>query len=437
MSLVRVSRLSRSVVSVALLVALGAPAAAETPAPASQDVGLGKLGARGQPLEDPSGAALASFYTALRAAEAKPGVVRVFHYGDSAIVVDTITGAIRRRLQARFGDGGHGFVAVGRPWKWYRHLDVRHGCNEVWTLRRVTKPKGTDGRFGMGGISAHTALGGADAWFATAAKGSVGGRVSRFEILYLRQPRGGRLKLELDGKPLAPLDTAGAQLESAVHTVRTTDGPHKLSLETAGGGEVRLFGVALERDRGLVYDSLGINGARVKNLLNFEPQHLQEQYRVRPPHLVVINFGTNETDDSPNPGDAYKRGLQAVLARVRQAGPGSSCLVMSLPDRANKRGAEETNGSMASVPRLVKLQREAAAASGCAFWSTFDAMGGAGSMRRWANAHLSGDSTHLTTKGAEAIADLFVRALVADYEAFKRRAAPAPAPAPTGSRRGP
>jgi lysophospholipase L1-like esterase len=435
MRLARVALLTSPVLVVSLLVAVATEAAAAPPAPASQEAPLQKLGARAQPIEDPSGSALTAFYTALRGAEAKTGLVRVLHYGDSAIVVDTITGAMRRRLQARFGDGGHGFVAVGRPWKWYRHLDVRHGCNEVWTLRRVTKPKGTDGRFGMGGISAHTALGGADAWFATATKTPVGGRVSRFEILYLRQPRGGRLKLELDGQPLAPLETAGPQVESAVHTVRTTDGPHKLALETAGGGEVRLFGVALERDRGLVYDSLGINGARVKNLLNFEPRHLQEQYRVRPPHLIVINFGTNETDDSPNPGDGYRRGLEAVLARVRQAAPGASCLVMSLPDRANKRGADGADGSMVSVPRLVKLQREAAASSGCAFWSTFDAMGGVGSMRRWAAARLSGDSTHLTTKGAEAIADLFVKALVTDFAAFKHRAA-AP-PAPTGSRRGP
>jgi lysophospholipase L1-like esterase len=436
MRLVRVPLLPRAVLCVALLVALAPPAAAGPPAAASQEAGLQKLGARVAPIEDPAGQALAAFYTALRAVDAKTGVARVLHYGDSAIVVDTITGAMRRRLQARFGDGGHGFVAVGRPWKWYRHLDVRHGCNEVWTLRRVTKPKGTDGRFGMGGISAHTALGGADAWFATATKGPVGGRVSHFDILYLRQPRGGALKLELDGHPLAPLATAGPKVESAVHTVRTTDGPHRLRLETAGGGEVRLFGVALERDRGLVYDSLGINGARVKNLLNFDQHHLQEQYRVRPPHLIIINFGTNETDDAPNPGDAYRRGLQAVLTRVRQAASGASCLVMSLPDRANKRGADGEAGSMVSVPRLVKLQREAAAATGCAFWSTFDAMGGVGSMRRWAAARLgAGDATHLTTKGAELIADLFVRALLADYQASSQRAAPPPAP--PGARRGP
>jgi lysophospholipase L1-like esterase len=435
MRLLRVAPLSRAVLALALLAACGAAARAEPPAPASQDA-AGRLAARIQPLEDPSGTALGAFYAALRGAEARTGLVRVLHYGDSAIVVDTITGAMRRRLQARFGDGGHGFVAVGRPWKWYRHLDVRHGCNEVWTLRRVTKPKGTDGRFGLGGISAHTTLAGADAWFATAAKGPVGGRASRFQILYLRQPRGGRLKLELDGQRLAPLDTAGPQVESALHTVTTTDGPHKLAIETGGGGEVRLFGVALERERGLVYDSLGINGARVKNLLNFEARHLQEQYRLRPPHLVIINFGTNETDDTPTPGDAYRRGLEAVLARVRQAAPGASCLVMSLPDRANKHGTEGDHGSMVSVPRLVRLQREAAAASGCAFWSTFDAMGGAGSMRRWAAARLgAGDATHLTTKGAELIADLFVRALLADYQAFQRRAAPPPA-AP-GSRRGP
>jgi lysophospholipase L1-like esterase len=435
MRLARVAPLARQPLCLVLLLALGREAAAAPPASAPQDAAWAKLGARVAPIEDPSGRALAAFYAALRAVDQKTGLARVLHYGDSAIVVDTITGAMRRRLQARFGDGGHGFVAVGRPWKWYRHLDVRHGCNEVWTLRRVTKLKGTDGRFGLGGISAHTTLAGADAWFATATKGPVGGRVSRFDILFLRQPRGGTLKLALDGKPLPPLATAGPRVESALHRVQTADGPHKLALETAGGGEVRLFGVALERDRGVVYDSLGINGARVKNLLNFDAPHLQEQYRVRPPHLVVINFGTNETDDTPSPGDAYRRGLQAVLTHIRQAAPAASCLVMSLPDRAPKRGVDGENGSMVSVPRLVKLQREAAAASGCAFWSTFDAMGGTGAMRRWAAARLSGDSTHLTTRGAELIADLFVRALLADYEAHQRRAAPPPAP--PGSKRGP
>ena len=47
-------------------------------------------------------------------------------YGDSNLTADYLTGRLRRQLQARFGDGGHGYVALSRPWEWYSHNDVHH-----------------------------------------------------------------------------------------------------------------------------------------------------------------------------------------------------------------------------------------------------------------------------------------------------------------------
>jgi hypothetical protein len=71
------------------------------------------------PIEDPTGHALDAFYARLRETDAhKPGAVtRILHYGDSTIASDYISGTARRRLQARFGDAGHGFIltATGRP----------------------------------------------------------------------------------------------------------------------------------------------------------------------------------------------------------------------------------------------------------------------------------------------------------------------------------
>src|SRR5688572_19973681 len=73
--------------------------------------------ARGPDLEDPTGRALAPFYDGLIElghldADEK---VRVLSMGDSTLMYDGVSNAIRRRLQARFGDGGAGFVPLALP----------------------------------------------------------------------------------------------------------------------------------------------------------------------------------------------------------------------------------------------------------------------------------------------------------------------------------
>src|SRR2546430_12522586 len=40
--------------------------------------------------------------------------VRIVQYGDSHTAADFETGAIRKTLQTRFGDGGRGFVLLGK-----------------------------------------------------------------------------------------------------------------------------------------------------------------------------------------------------------------------------------------------------------------------------------------------------------------------------------
>ena len=48
-----------------------------------------------------------------------PRRVRITHFGDSHIAADLFTAPIRLGLQARFGNGGRGFLLAGRPWSSY------------------------------------------------------------------------------------------------------------------------------------------------------------------------------------------------------------------------------------------------------------------------------------------------------------------------------
>jgi hypothetical protein len=216
------------------------------------------------PIEDPSGHALDGFYAALKAtAERKPqAITRVAHYGDSAVAADGITATMRRNLQERFGDAGHGFILIARGDMHYIHRDIRHRSTDDWDIFPIMHRQLGRDWYGYGGVQFRS-RGGAQAAFETTDEGPIGGKVSRFEVFFQRHPKGGDLKVKVDDDAPETISTRHTTQEDAWQTFRVPDGPHRFSLQAAGRGEVRLYGVALERDvPGVVYDALGLVGAR-------------------------------------------------------------------------------------------------------------------------------------------------------------------------------
>ena len=383
-------------------------------------------------VEDPTGHEMDAFYASLARTEAKePGAItRVMHYGDSVITSDYVSGTMRRKLQERYGDSGHGFILIANPWEWYFHNDVVHYAQEGWSSSRITGPLSKDGTYGLGGVS-FVGAPGASATFGTVEKGKYGTQVSRFDLYYLEQPTGGDATLAIAGGETTKLSTRGEQKVSRVHSVTIPDGPGKLTLRATGNGPLRVFGVALERDTpGVVYDALGANGARMKLWEGMDTAHWTEQMALRKPALVVLQFGTNESEDGWINMTEYEKTVATIVGRVKAAAPMASVLVASPLDRAEK----ADDGSFRTKKVIVRLsegQRKAAKASGAAFWDTFRAMGGEGSMARWVKATPqlgSWDLTHPTPTGAEVIGDLFVKSLTSGFEAYKSRAPHSPLP---------
>jgi lysophospholipase L1-like esterase len=245
--------------------------------------------------------------------------------------------------------------------------------------------------------------------------------VSRFDVYYLEQPGGGDVQLTVPGKPAETLATRGPKKASRVRSVSVPDGAGQLSVRTWGGGDVRMFGVALERDvPGIVYDALGANGARIRLWDAMNEAHWAEQMALRKPALVILQYGTNESEDDSFHADVYAAALDRVLTKVSRAAGGASVLVVAPLDRA-ERGE---GGKLRTKPVIVKLvaaQKAAAAAHGMGFWNTFEAMGGEGAMARWVRAKPqlgSWDFTHPTPLGAETVATLLFNALNAGYVAW-------------------
>ncbi len=407
------------------------PASAKAPPVVDESELARELGSLA--IDDESGHALDVFYAALAKTIAKePGAVtRILHYGDSVITADLISGTMRRLMQTAFGDAGHGFILLANPWEWYFHNDVSHSASDGWAESRITGPLVSDGAYGLGGVSFHTG-GAASAWFATKKTGDYGKNVSRFDIYYLEQPAGGDAYLVVPGLPTETLSTRGSKKTSRIKSVSLPDGPGQLSIRTVGNGDVRMFGVALERDQpGVVYDALGANGARIRLWDAMKESHWADQLDLRQPSLIILEYGTNESEDDDFKLETYEPALDRVLTKIEHAAHDTPILIVSPLDRA-ERGPGGKLRTKPVILALVEAQKKAAAAHHMAFWNAFLAMGGEGSMAKWVSAkpQLGGyDYTHPTPLGAEAIAKLLFHALAAGYAAYASTHGAPPLPA--------
>ena len=358
---------------------------------------------------------LEAFFAALRRAETKQenGIVRIVHYGDSPTTADLITADIRQMLQTQFGDAGHGYHLIAKPWAWYAHRGVSVD-SDGWTVEAANQPESHDGIFGLGGA---TFIGppGAVARFKIPNEEQV-------EVHAWRQPGGGRLSVHSGGLRLGEIDTQAAQPQEAFATFSLPANAKQVELRVTSG-TVRLFGVQFGKAQpGVMYSSLGVNGAHIGMLAHrFHEGHWSRILQHVKPDLVVLNYGTNESTSMQFVDNSYERTLRAAITRVKKALPKSSILIMSPMDR----GQRELSGGIGTVPALrkvVAIQAKVAADTKVAFFNTFEAMGGEGTMGRWYLAEprmVGADLIHPMPSGAKLVGGLFYKAVLDSYNRYK------------------
>lgn len=354
---------------------------------------------------------LDTFYLALTRTEAKRGVTRVLHYGDSPVTADSITADVRSLLQAQYGDAGHGFLLPAKPWAWYSHrgVEVR---GSGWKIEPASQARAKDGIHGLGGVSFRGDTG-------AFSRIHLGSAHNEIEIFFLRQPGGGTFAIKAGEQTLGEVNTDGPDKASDWVTFPLSEDIRDIAIDVQSGS-VRLFGTSFAKNvSGVIYNSLGLNGAQVQIVVRyFEQRQWAAQLQHERPDLVVINYGTNESMYPAYIETYYRKELREVIRRVKTAVPDASVLVMSPMDHG-QRGDGET---VPILPRIVEIQRETAAEMGCAFFNTFEAMGGRGTMARWYSMQprlVSADFIHPLPGGARKVGVLLDRALCSGYERFK------------------
>jgi lysophospholipase L1-like esterase len=352
------------------------------------------------------------FYAAVAANKAgkleRP--VRVSWYGDSVIATDSIPARLRARLQGELGDGGPGFIYAVAPHRFCSHEAVARSNEGEWHTHAISTLPAADGMYGVGGSSAETY--GGNATFKV-----LSGTATNVELYYVAQPKGGTATVTADGKEVLKAETV-AETKAAAHAVATTPGAKKFALTTKG--KVRLYGIDLENAKGAVVDNFGIVSVHAKNFGTRNVDDFIAELGHRSADLILVQIGSNEAQwltPAHKVMADYEAQFEKALAPLRKGRPESSCLVISPLDQA-----ESKDGSFVSrpvIPAIVEAQRKAAKAVGCAFYSTYDWMGGKGAAAKWFRKSLVGtDFIHLSTKGAHKMADGVFDALMSGYARY-------------------
>ena len=231
-----------------------------------------------------------------------------------------------------------------------------------------------------------------------------------------------------DGTSIGQIDTAADAEAPGFATVKAAQPVTDLQIHVESG-KVRLFGVASGKPGpGLLYDSLGMNGASITVLTRmFNREHWTAELRHREPNLIIINYGTNEADFAPYVNGPYEKDLREAVRRVQSAVPEASLMLMSPSGPVNHRTGPRRNSrlcrpSLQSTPSRKRVAEE----TGCAFFNTFEAMGGEGTMARWylgPRRLVSADLIHPIPAGGRIVANAFVKELIrfVGYNRFKLR----------------
>jgi uncharacterized protein len=351
--------------------------------------------------------------------------VRILQYGDSHTASDLGVAVFRRVLQARFADGGRGFVPLGRPWKWYGQENVHGGMtNEFEAVRLARFAWDVDAAFGLLGVALDASRAGGRAWT------DVTARSSRIEVAYLQQPRGGSFDVLLDGTQAGRVATRADQIGSGFYPLEAAEAPHNIEVRTVGDGQVRIFGLTLDRlESGVVVDTLGINGAQIATMLRWSEGHFREQLRHATPALVVLAYGTNEALDPKLVDTEYEAELIEVLGRIARASPDAACLLLGPPDLARRTVRAALGGTQQDdwhtwprILQIVAVQRHAARQAGCAFYDQLAAMGGPGSIAAWAveaQPRAQRDRVHMTASGYAQLGASFATDLMRAYDTWR------------------
>jgi lysophospholipase L1-like esterase len=235
----------------------------------------------------------------------------ILQIGDSHTAADYFTGELRQKLQARYGNGGVGYLDAGKP-----HIGVRSGAMKItaspgWTYHSIQRSDNI-AEFWLSGFNA----------VATA-------------------PGGGAIDISLDGAVKSSADLNGTAVEPVVLRLRPDGAPsdrvRQIEIRTRGDGVVSIASIGIyQKQAGVSYNNIGYPGATIDLVNKFDEKLMADGLRRLDPQIVVLVFGTNEASKPNLDAARYERNYEKAIARIKAALPNVQIVLVGPPDGAER-----------------------------------------------------------------------------------------------------
>ena len=419
---------------------------------------------------------LLNFFQKLAALEQKKQTkINIVHIGDSHIQADLLTGRIRSLLQDRFGNGGLGFSFPYKLAKTNGTHYVAYQSNVDWAAYRNIFPV-NGALIGLSGIALSTTSKDfaielnvkSSAYKFSRLKVFTPNNLPIFDVAVtekkvltersqpkkivhkiqkgeslstvarkykvgvnqIKQANNLKTNLIRVGKTLTiptkevtavpvqrseftplPLTDKGVYREyvskSALDRIFVI--PHKTE------NIYSLNGFSLENaDPGIVYHSIGVNGARFSDYNKYNL--FFEQVQGLEPDVIVISMGTNEAFDRMETAN-FQAEVDAFVANIKRYMPHVEFIITTpspsyLPKQQPNLYAEGFADSMLEKAESAKY----------AVWDTFHILGGNEKVStNYEQGLLSRDYVHYSKSGYEYTGELFYEALMQAYTSYKSK----------------
>ena len=301
--------------------------------------------------------------------------IEVYHWGDSQIEGDRISGELRKSWQARWGGRGPGWVMPVMP--------APHGHVQASTSGDLLRQTGFGRRRDTAAIKlpflALNRIPTQAAWSVKARKN--GGTSAGWTV-----------------QEIWPLNSPVRVIE---HNVEK-------NVDTLVFDKDTLRGVFLGSHKGIMVHNLPMRGASGTTLNQLACGEWDWMVDTHPPALVLLQFGGNAVPGMTQPKQAqwYAQNMGRLTRTIRERFP-TAVVVFVGPSDMGLRPQDYPG-----LPWMIEALAKEISEAGGVFWDLQSAMGGPGSMADWhAKGWASSDHIHFSKQGAREAARRFEQAL--------------------------
>ena len=342
------------------------------------------------------------------------GKLEILQIGGSHIQADIYSNIARYRLQNFYPglNGGRGFVFPYSVAKTNNPVTLKVRSTGEWSAVRNIQKKKNEQVLGLAGISVSTS-------------DSVAS-LQIFSYKSYHRYDFNRVKLFYEMDSLSYLVSVGdSNLVDSVFTDSTLQYTEyflsryidTLNIYIQRTDTLKrpftFYGATMETDDpGVVYHSIGINGASIPSFLRC--QLFEQQMHVISPDLVVLSLGTNDAYGKSFNPKVYFNNYDTLIQRIISANP-EVAIMITVPndDYLYKRYPNQFTAEQEIV--IYDLAKKYNAG----VWDLYKIMGGFNSSQTWYNYSLMKyDRIHFTKEGYILKGDLFFNAILKMYDNY-------------------